>query len=358
MAQFSNDKLQRVLQTIAQEDGDNFTFNAAKIEAEAHFSSSLYTNLPIKLLTIFGGFLATLFFMGFLFTTGLYNSNVAMLVFGVAFIVGSEVLNRLRDDLLLSSVSVSLNITGYLLFGTGVSELSNDTTLALTLATIAAVFILVSEGTVLVFLSVLVLSGSLMSLPYIFNLPDLLHVFVGLSAAILTYLSLHEAKLISQSPKLNKLYGPVRMGLVFSLVGVLILLSHQEFDADRINHIWISTILLAVALLFVLHRIMQENAVTDYRTQTIVYACVCVMLVPTILTPSIAGALLIVLSSFYIGHRISFIVGLLALGYFIILYYYNLHLTLLAKSGILVLTGCLFLGGLYLLNRYISSHAK
>ncbi|WP_162428397.1 DUF4401 domain-containing protein [Pontibacter pudoricolor] len=358
MAQLSNDKLQRVLQTIAQEEGDSFTFDAAKIEAEAHFSSSLYTNLPVKLLTIFGGFLATLFFMGFLFTTGLYNSDVAMLVFGVAFIVASEVLNRLRDDLLLSSVSVSLNITGYLLFGIGVSELSNDTTLALTLATIAAAFILVSEGTVLVFLSVLVLNGSLMSLPYILRISDLIHVYVGLIATLLTYLSLHEAKLISQSIKLNKRYGPVRMGLVFSLVGVLILLSHQEFDADSVNHLWIATILLAGALLFVLRRIMQETGVTDVKTQTIVYACVCVMLAPTIATPSISGALLIVLSSCYIGHRVSFIVGLLALGYFIILYYYNLHLTLLAKSGILVLTGCLFLGGLYFLNRYISNHAK
>ncbi|MER2998043.1 DUF4401 domain-containing protein [Pontibacter populi] len=358
MAQFSNDNLQQVLQAIAQEEGVSFTFDAAAIETEERLSSSLYTNLPIKLLTIFGGFLATFFFMGFLMTTGLYNSNVAMLVFGVLFIVGSEVISRLRNDLLLDSVSVSLNIIGYLLFGIGVSELSNDVTLALTLATIATAFILVSDGRVLVFLSVLVLNGSLMSLPYIFELPGLLHLYVGLAIALLAYMSLHESRLISASPKLNKLYSPVRIGMVFSLVGVLILLSHQDFATEQIQHTWISTILFVISILFVLRHVMQDTGVIDSRTQAIVYVCCLVMLAPTISTPSIAGSLFIVLSGFYIGHRLSFIIGLMALGYFIILYYYNLEITLLAKSGILVLTGCLFLGGLYLLNRYIRTHAK
>ena len=139
---------------------------------------------------------------------------------------------------------------------------------------------------------------------------------------------------------------------------MLILLSHQDFDTDKINYPWIATIVLATALLFVLRKVMQQTGVNDTKAQLIVYACCLVILAPTIVTPSIAGALLLVLSSFYIGHRVSFIVGLLALGYFIILFYYNLELTLLAKSGILVLTGCLFLGALYLLNRYIRSHAK
>jgi len=358
MAQHSNEKLQRVLQTIAHQEGNNFTFDADKIASDAHFGSSLYTNLPIKLLSIFGGFLATLFFMGFLFATGLYNSNAAMLVFGVAFLVGSEVLHRLRHDLLLSSVSVTTNITGYFLLGMSVSELTNDITLALILEAVAAVFIVVSEGSVLVFLAVLVLGGSLMSLPYIFKIPDLMHVLVGLVAAILTYMSLHEAKLITINRKLNKLYGPLRMGLVFVLTGSIILLSHQNFDTDRLNYTWISTILLVAALLVMLHRIMLANHVTSKQTQLIVYACCVVILAPTFYTPSIAGSLLIVLSSFYIGHRVSFIVGLLALGYFIILYYYNLAFTLLQKSGILILTGCLFLGGLYLLNRYLRSHAN
>ncbi|MEJ8757835.1 DUF4401 domain-containing protein [Pontibacter sp. H259] len=358
MAQHTNEHLQQVLQTIAQEEGANFTYDAGKIETEARFSSSLYSNLPIKLLTIFGGFLATFFFMGFLFTTGLYNSNVAMLVFGLGFIVGSEVLNRLRDDLMLNSVSVSLNIIGYLLFGMGVSELGNDVTLALALAGVATVFILVSEGTVLVFLSVLVLGGSLLSLPYILKITELLHVFVGAVTALLTYMSLQEARLLAGSRKQNKLYGPVRMGLVFILASVLIFLSNQEFDADKIKYPWISTILLTLALLVVLRQVMQDTGIAESRTRFIVYGCCLVMLAPTILTPGIAGALLIVLASFYIGHRVSFIVGLLALGYFVVLYYYNLQLTLLTKSGILILTGCLFLGGLYVLNRYIRNHAN
>ncbi|MBC5774259.1 DUF4401 domain-containing protein [Pontibacter sp. KCTC 32443] len=358
MPQQQNYNLQEVLQTIQHEEGDNFSFDAAKIEEEAHFSSSLYTNLPIKLLTIFGGFLATGFFLGFLMTTGLLDSITAMFITGVIFLVASEVLNRLRNDLLLESMSVSLNIVGYQLFGVGFSEMTNDTALALALAGIALVFILVSGSTVLLFFATLVFWGSLISLPLIHELPELLYVHVGVMVAILTYLSLNEAKLIAQHPRLAKLYAPVRIGLVFAFIGLLIMLAHHSFLVKGIEHLWLASLLLIGVLLLVLRRIMQDTGVTDIKTQLIVYTCCIAILVPTILTPSLAGALLVVLVSFYMGHRLSFIVGLLALGYFIILYYYNLELTLLTKSGILVLTGCLFLGGLYLLNRYIRAHEK
>ncbi|WP_242926528.1 DUF4401 domain-containing protein [Pontibacter vulgaris] len=359
MPQQENYNLQEVLQTIQHEEGDNFTFDAAKIEKESHWSSSLYTNLPIKLLTIFGGFLATGFFLGFLMTTGLLDSRTAMLVTGVVFLVGSEVLNRLRNDLLLESMSVSLNIIGYYMVAFGLPEfVTGDTALALALAGIALVFILVSGSTVLVFFATLVFWGSLISLPLIYDVPELLYVHVGMMAAILTYLSLNEAILIAQHPRLAKLYAPVRIGLVFAFIGLLILLAHHNFFPEKFDHLWLASLLLIVALLVVLRRIMQDTGVTDIKTQFIVYTCCITILAPTILTPSLAGALLIVLVSFYMGHNLSFIVGLLALGYFIILYYYNLELTLLAKSGILVLTGCLFLGGLYLLNRYIRAHEK
>src|SRR5690606_41366096 len=39
-------------------------------------------SLSIKILSIFGGILASLAFLGFLFIAGLYNSDVGLLVFG------------------------------------------------------------------------------------------------------------------------------------------------------------------------------------------------------------------------------------------------------------------------------------
>jgi hypothetical protein len=56
--------------------------------------------------------------------------------------------------------------------------------------------------------------------------------------------------------------------------------------------------------------------VADQKLQLLIYGCCCL-----VLAPSISGALLIMLSSFYIGHRTGFVIGLLALLYFIILYY-------------------------------------
>jgi len=70
----------------------------------------------------------------------------------------------------------------------------------------------------------------------------------------------------------------------------------------------------------------------------------------------VPGALLVMLTSFYIGHRTSFIIGLLALIYFVVLYYYDLQFTLLQKSGLLVLTGALFTGGYLLLQKHLKGY--
>lgn len=155
----------------------------------------------------------------------------------------------------------------------------------------------------------------------------------------------------------NQAYRPLRMGLVFSLLAGLVLLVHQPILSTKITHFWVSSLFLVVALLYVVAKVLQQAAVADRRTQAIIYGC-CLVLAPTVLTPSIAGALLVMVSSFYIGHRLSFVIGLLALAYFVILYYYDLQFTLLVKSGILVLNGCLFIGGYLLLQKHLKSYVE
>ncbi|MFD2246389.1 DUF4401 domain-containing protein [Pontibacter ruber] len=358
MANIEAQELRELLQEIAQEQ-PGFTYDEAAIAADVAQSTSLLKRLPVKVLTMLGGLLAMSTLLGFLFAAGLYNSSIGLLIFGLGFLVGAEVLVRVEKTFTADAISVSMNIAGYVLLAIGTGQVTNNsTTIALVLALAAVLVLLFTENAICVFIAVLVLNGSLLSLIVIHKAYNLSHALIALQAAALTYMSLQEPKLLATSPRVALLFGPVRMGLVFSLVILLGLLVHQKFLSTSISHFWISSIILIGCLLVLVYHVLKDSAITDKRTQAVIYTCCCLLLLPTIQTPSVPGALLVLLSSFYIGHKPGFWVGLLALAYFIVLYYYDLNMTLLAKSGVLVLTGGLFLGGLYLLNRYLRSHAE
>ncbi|MEJ8801177.1 DUF4401 domain-containing protein [Pontibacter sp. H249] len=359
----NTNQLDALLHGIAQEQGEGFTFDRASIEQEAQQNSLRISQLAVKVLVILGGFLGASTFLGFLVAAGLYNSPIAMATLGIILLAGAEWLIRNKKESTADSVGVSFNIIGYILLAVGVGQLVEEvmdsgTVVALVMACAATLLILFSHSGICTFLAVLVLNGSLLGLLFIHKIYNGAHALIILQGAILIFMSLNEAKLIAASAKLNTKYGPIRMGVIFSLVITLGLFVHQKFLSSAIGYFWVSGLFLSGCLIYLLHRVLQNTDITNIKTKAAFYTCCLLILTPTVVAPSVPGALLILLSSFYIGHKPGFWVGLLALAYFVILYYYDLNLTLLAKSGVLVASGLFFLGGFVLLNRYLKSYAN
>ncbi|WP_161889860.1 DUF4401 domain-containing protein [Pontibacter russatus] len=353
----NTEPLDTLLRQLRETEGETFIYDRARIDEEVKQRTPLLANLPVKLLTIFGGILASLFLLGFLLATGLYDSPVGMLVTGLLLLAGSVVVLRLRNDIMVETSCVSFHIFGYFLFSLGFSELvQNEPALYMLLALIALGVLYTAVNSIFTFLAVLVFCGSLAAIILDLGAYNLLHGYIGIVAGLLTYMSLREAALISQRPWFSRLYGPVRMGLVVTLVAALALLVHQRLASANITHYWLSGLLLVAAVLLVVSKAVRQAGLANRRQQVLVYACCGLVLAPTVLSPAVPGALLVMLTSFYIGHRTSFIIGLLALIYFVILYYYDLQFTLLQKSGLLVLTGALFTGGYLLLQKHLKGY--
>lgn len=348
--------LRTALDKIAREQPD-FNYDEQAIAAEIDHAASLLKRWPVKLLTMLGGVLAMSTLLGFLMMAGLYNSGIGMFVFGLGFLVGAEVLIRIEKTFTADAMAVALNMAGYVLLGIGTGvHAESETAVALALGIAAGFVLLFSRSTICVLVAVLVLSGSLLSLVFIYKVYSLVHVLVALLAGLLMAMTLLEAELLATFRRFISAFGAVRTGLVLSLLVLLALTVHQGVFLTNIAHLWVSSMVLLGCLLLLLRRVLRESGVREKKPLAVFYTCCALVLLPTVLTPSVAGALLAVLSGFYSGHRMGFWVGLLALAYFIVRYYYDLHMTLLAKSGVLVLTGALFLGGLYLLNRFLRSH--
>ena len=347
-----------LLRQLQEEEGETFVFDQAKISEDAKRNVPLLANLPVELLTILGGVFASLFLMGFLFAAGLYGSHTAMLLVGLLSVAGSVVLARVRNSTMAETSCVSFHLIGYLLLGIGFSGLFPDETLLYSvLALMALGSLFAAASPALTFLAVLVFSGSLAAIILEHQAFQLMHVYIGVVAALLTYISLREASLISRGAWFNRVYRPVRMGLVVALLSALVLLAHQRLLSMGITHYWLSGLLLVAAVLFVVSKVVRQVGLVKGRQRALLYTCCCLVLAPTVFAPAVPGALLAMLTSFYLGHRAGFAVGLLALIYFVVLYYYDLQFTLLQKSGILVLSGTLFIGGYLLLQQHLKAYA-
>jgi len=89
-----------------------------------------------------------------------------------------------------------------------------------------------------------------------------------------------------------------------------------------------------------------------------IYALSILLLLPTVLSPAISGAILIILLSFLVNYKTSLVIGIAAFIYFVSQYYYDLHFTLLTKSILLFSSGILFLGLYLLTHKKLTSNEK
>ncbi len=341
-----------------QDENKSFSFDENAI-AEAYQDDNKNQSLAVKVISSFGGILASLAFFGFLLVSGIYDSGLGMSVLGGILIIGSVAINKAGNSTLLDTASVSFFLAGFLLFGMGISTLhTNEENL------ICGSFIIISLCTLMLapsyifsFFSVLILNGSILTLIISNEHYNSVHIYVSLLAFVVTYLFLHEAKIITTHKTLAKLYKPVKIGLIFSFLAGLTILGTKAFPLSP-NYIWVSSV---VNIALIAYLVFQFSKILNIQeTKAKIGVCIFTVLIlsPTALSPAISGALLVLLLSFYANYKTGFVLGIIAFIYFVSQYYYDLKFTLLTKSAMLFATGVLFIA-LYLFTaKKLTSNEK
>lgn len=321
--------------------------------------SSDHQSLAIKILSVFGGILASLAFLGFLFIAGFYDSGIGMLTFGVLLIVAAVWISKLTDAIIMDTLSVSSYIIGFLLIGIAFDHFDIDVNFFAVLCIIIAVSTMaVVQNYILSFLATVVTNGSLLALIMVNEFYDLVHVHVAILGLVLTGLFLNEAKLIKKSKLWSKLYSPMRVGLLFSfLIGLIGLVVNGMIPINS-KYIWTSSSVIILAVVYLVSVVLQVLEISNLQHRILIYLITLILLLPTVLSPGISGAILIVLLSFLVNYKTGFAIGVLAFIYFISRYYYDLNFTLLTKSILLSASGVFFML-LYLFTyKKLSSNEK
>ncbi|WP_420320895.1 DUF4401 domain-containing protein [Flagellimonas sp.] len=352
--------IQKLLDGIQSEEGESFSYDKEAIYNAYQNPNTDQPGLAIKLLSVFGGFLASLALFGFMGISGIFDSEYGILAVGIGSILVAWAINRNADKLIFDTFSVSIFIIGVVslvvaLFQFGMDE--NTVTFIVIFIALASLYVM--QNYVLSFVSTVTIGGCLLTFIIFYGLyDDLVHIYVAFYAAVMGYWFLNEAKIISSGDKMSLLYSPVRIGIIISFLFGLIALGVK--DLIRLDHryIWISSIFIWVGVFLIVREILEVIQVTESKHKSAIYGLTILFLLPTIFCPSISGAILIILLSFLVNYKTGFVIGIVALVYFVSQYYYDLNFTLLTKSIILISSGIVLLIFYLFVQKIIKANEK
>lgn len=301
-------------------------------------------SLAIKILSIFGGFLAILTFLGFLVLLGLYESKIGLILFGTGFILFAILLNKSSEKIAQDTMSVFMYASGLILLNIGLTMMNvSETFICFIVIFISSLCLFITQNFILSFIAIIAISTSFLACIMINKVYDLIHVYITVYTLLTTYFFLNETKIIHGNIKLSKLYNPIKIGLIFSLLFGLISIGKRDLTPIPYNQVWLSSIIMVITLLYLVKTILKISKVDNKTHQTISYALSFLIIIPTLLAPAIAGAIIIILLCFLINYKTGFIIGILSLFYFISQYYYDLSFSLLTKSMVLFGSGIVWL---------------
>lgn len=342
-----------LLQELQEKYGDTFSFDQVAIEEEVGIQSAQFSNLAVKILSMIGGVLGSLFFLGFLMILGLYDAPAIALMMGVVLILVALGIDRNETSVLLDTVSISNFLIGGFLIGFGLIDLTgeDENLLILVAMVIASISFFFAKGFMLRIICVLIFNGSWLALILENKINSAFHFQIIFLLVSFIYLSLFEAKLISKNAFWNSIYKPLHAGFLVSLSFALFLLANSWKMEIYFFYDWISSISIFLANLFVVFKIIEGLKLSEEKNKIWIYGLSIFVFFPTFLMPSVGGAILVLLVSYHIGHRAGTALGIVGLVYFGMQFYYDLNLTLLTKSIILMLSGVVFLSAYYFYNK-------
>lgn len=358
----TKEEIKQLLDHLQDSSEKDLKFNEAAIYT-AFEKGNNHQSLAIKILSIFGGILASLLFIGFLFITGIYDSELGLLLLGIPLIIFGAFITKVTDNILLDTLSISAYIIGFILVGAGLLQMKTDENLVcIILILIAASALFIVRSYLISFISVLIICGGFLFLMMSNNSFNLIHIYISLLALILTFIYLKEPKLMTFSKAFSQIYDSVRISLIFCFLAGLYLLGRNYRLANIVEYsfeyFWISSVVIILAILYVISHLFEMLNIKKSEQKYGIYALSVLILLPTVFAPAISGAILIILLSFLVNYKTSLVIGIVVFIYFISQYYYDLHYTLLTKSIVLFCSGILFLGLYFLTHKKLSSDEK
>lgn len=324
----------------------------------AWWRSSAATPWYVRVLIGFGAWLAACFLIGFFGLLLDFRDEVVFFILGFILCGVTALLRRTSSQIFLSQLCLAFCLAGQALFIVGLAQLTDSATataLGVLLLELALLFLYPDR--ILRFLATVGAALALLFLAYQPRILALVDLTLAGLAALLHLLFLHQARL--QRGRWGEILSPVAFALALVFLGALLgrCFAHlgREFRLEGSESpLAILTLALAIVTMYTAARVLQELGIeVSGIAGATVFASLSLTALLTLNTPGVIAAAGILALAFHrrsvvmLGLAVAFLIG------FGVLYYYDLSLSLLAKSGALLGSGLLLLGlRLFILRRF------
>lgn len=313
--------------------------------------------LYLRILVGIGAFISSLCFIGFLSASHIINfdSKGEMIAWGLVFIVSALFLARLSGDkdhtvkhsFFLQTSFCAMGI-GKILFVTGFNSMFSEeygwgVTLATLLITLATYH--VYRMSIDRFLSTLVIFTTVL-----INIDnDAQHfgaaIEIMLNGFFLSQIIL--AAFLLTHGKVKRAYIPLAYATAFSLCITVIYFTMESkigaWDNKQNYSLAFVNTLLMLSLVGLIG--WAAGNLEKLKTEPLMLASVGAILLAMISAPGVLLSICLMVLGYAKHEKLLLLMGMLLMPMFIFLYYYNLDISLMAKSGILIGSGVVLLAG-------------
>ncbi|OAV45650.1 DUF2157 domain-containing protein [Lewinella sp. 4G2] len=336
---------------------------SSALETEYHQLEREKPSIGLQLLSLAGGLLAMVAIIAFLALAGLLDEPEGRLALGILFIGVGIAMDRGKQGDFLGALSVSGVTTGILLFIAAWLEWSEPSfrTVMLSVAVMCLVLLSIAKSSVLRVLLVTGMhagfligtfdpdGGALQYLPRLYVL--------GMGMFLAAWMLL-EVRIVNASPWLARRYGAIRTGTMVSLIAGAIFVrwvglfsSYEQFyyPFGFPTLEWLLLPALYVAYLVLKRHWPDPNQWIPYLLG------VGLLFLPFTFAPAAAPAILVIMLSVKQGYRLGLMLGIAAFLYFIGQFYYDLNISLLNKSFLLIGAGAFYLIGYAVVRKKLAT---
>lgn len=318
-------------------------------------------SIIIRVISILGSLLGLGLFVGFIavVASNIFEQSIALITLGAFFLGLAFLVNKSKDSAITDSIAVSIYIIGYAFLTFG---LSNDGKLiGYSMLGVGLITLFIYNNQVISFLSSLFVLIGIHVIMFNLEITRFYYLYLTIILVVTTYLFWQEQKLRTLSNFIGKRYLPIFTSF-FSYTVVMGIISSTEhygyyyFSEYRGIRIVLILVLLALILLTV-HQVLNKIKVTQPIIKGIAYLIIIVFnVLVAYYYPAFGIAFLFILWSFKRQFKAGFVICIATFIWAMGMFYYDLGITLLAKSISLMIVGVLFLAIYYLIQKKGERH--
>lgn len=283
---------------------------------------------------------STIFFVAFFFLVMFQNAQEVALVAGVLLSVVAVAINqgKQKESIFFSQVSLAFNVAGQILMVLGFFIHTHSiVVICFFVIVLQVVMTFLYRHPVQYFVAPMVISCALFFLlldiegnTRALKGPQSIHFVIALLSTATGYFWYKESSFVKHRFFHYSLYGTTLSLLVMVSLSVF----SRSYDLEMW---WVSGIIVGVALILLEIELLGDLLKTTMGTTIIVASALfCII---TINSPGLIAAMFTLILGFYRGHKLLMSISCVFFGGFLFFFYYDLQMTLLSKSLILMGSG-------------------